>query len=583
MCVTVTEALKVLRLVPKEQQSFQASLACGFTPLHLQLFLNAHLQERLPARNVVLTTGIYGSLAATLEEAERFEGQAVACACEWADLDPRLGYREGGAWSLDAIQDIITRSRHMLDRIRTAISRIPAGVVVAVSLPTLPLPPLFHTSGWEAGEEELLLDQSLAEFGARLTERKGTRIVNGRRLLEESPLAGRLDVKSDFATGLPYTISHADALAAALALLLVPPSPKKGVISDLDDTLWSGLVGEIGPEAVSWDLASHHQIHGVYQKLLGSLADSGVMVGVASKNDPAVVEQALRREDLLIQADRIFPIEVHWDAKSGSVGRILQRWNVGADAVVFVDDSPMELAEVAAKYPDITCLQFPRNDPRAALTLLRTLRDLCGKDRVSEDDALRLASIRRSADFDRESQDHSSPETFLQEADSEVTLNFEAGWEDSRALELVNKTNQFNINGCRYTERDWQAKLSRPDAFLLTVTYKDRFAPLGKIGVIAGRRMGATAVIETWVMSCRAFARRIEYQCAQTLFERFGLNEMLIEFAPTPKNGPARDFFAALCGERPHGAFSLTYSDFQEKCPPLYHHVSEVARAQTNG
>ena len=194
-------------------------------------------------------------------------------------------------------------------------------------------------------------------------------------------------------------IEHADRLASQLALALVPPAPKKGIISDLDDTLWSGIAGEVGPDAVTWDLASHAQLHGLYQKLLASLADSGTLIGVASKNDPAVVAKAFERKDLLLRPEQVFPIEVHWNAKSGSVARILETWNIAADSVIFVDDSPMELAEVAAAHPGIECVLFPKNDYQAGLAMLRHLRDRCGKERVSKDDALRLESIRQGAAF----------------------------------------------------------------------------------------------------------------------------------------------------------------------------------------
>jgi len=111
---------------------------------------------------------------------------------------------------------------------------------------------------------------------------------------------------------------------------------------------------------VSWDLAGHHQLHGLYQLLLAALAEEGVLIGVASKNDPASVQQAFLRKDLLVRPNQIFPMEVNWNAKSSSVERILRTWNIGADSVVFVDDSPMELAEVAAALPGIECVRFRR-------------------------------------------------------------------------------------------------------------------------------------------------------------------------------------------------------------------------------
>src|SRR5262249_5757870 len=268
--------------------------------------------------------------------------------------------RESGRWDATALDDILLGTAAMLDRIAVAIECIPTGISVAMSLPTLPVPPLFHTPGWQAGAAEIELDQQVVAFGARLVRGKGVRVENSRRLAEDSPASTRFDLKTALLAGLPYTIPHADAVASALAQLLVPREPKKGLISDLDDTLWHGLVAEVGPDNVAWDLASHHKLHGLYQQLLCALSDQGVLVGIASKNKPADAERALQREHLLVPPGQLFPVEVHWGAKSGSVGRILQTWNIAAESVVFVDDSPMELAEVAAAHPGIECIQFPK-------------------------------------------------------------------------------------------------------------------------------------------------------------------------------------------------------------------------------
>ena len=152
----------------------------------------------------------------------------------------------------------------------------------------------------------------------------------------------------------------------------------------------------------------------------------------------------------------MFPIEVHWNAKSGSVARILETWNIAADSVIFVDDSPMELAEVAAAHPGIECVLFPKNDHKAFLAMLRHLRDRCGKERVSKDDTLRTREHSPGRGFPRASFRGAAPETFLQQIGAVVTFDFAAAGEP-RVLELVNKTNQFNLNGKRYTQPDWQS------------------------------------------------------------------------------------------------------------------------------
>jgi FkbH-like protein len=570
----VTEALKILQQVPKDAARYQVALACAFTPLHLQTFLAACLQRSLPGRRVVVTPGLYGDTAGTLESLKETAVQAVAVALEWADLDPRLGYRATGKWGPSVLADILSGSRHMLDRIAASLERLPSEVPVAISLPTLALPPLFHTPGWQMVEAEVALRQNLFEFASCVARRRGSSLVNWDRLAQESPPGSRFDLKSELLTGLPYTVPHAAAVASALARLLAPPLPKKGIISDLDDTLWGGIAGEIGSHHVGWDLAGRNHLHGLYQRLLAAFAEEGVLLGVASKNDPSVVRQVFERQDLYLASSSIFPMDVSWNAKSAAVGRILRTWNISGDAVVFVDDSPMELAEVSAAHPDVECLLFPKDDYAACGALLDRLRDLFGKPRISSEDAIRLESIRRSSELQQTSHDGSSLEAFLQQAGAAVTFDFSEG--DPRVLELVNKTNQFSLNGTRYTEGEWGRRLAGVSALLAAVSYRDKFGPLGKIAVMQGWQEGGTLRIETWVMSCRAFSRRIEHQCLKMLFERYHARELFLDFRPTPRNGPMRDFLAAISGSRPDGPFTLTRAEFEKNCPALYHSVCEA-------
>jgi FkbH-like protein len=581
--VTITEALRITQSAPRDARPFAVTLVCGFTPLHLQTFLAAHLQKMLPDRKVTIASGLYGNSAGTLEGlSDGTLPDAVAIALEWSDLDARLDYRSAGSWGLTAASDIVSSARAMLDRVAAALARIPSGPRVALSLPMLGLPPIFHTPGWQASQPELALQAAVLQFAAEIAQDGRIAVVNMQRLAEASVATERHDLKSDLYTGLPYTVEHADQLASQLALVLAPPAPKKGIISDLDDTLWDGIVGEVGAEAVTWDLASHAHQHGLYQKLLASLADSGTLIGIASKNDPAVVAKAFERKDLLLRPQQVFPIEVHWNAKSGSVTRILETWNIAADSVIFVDDSPMELAEVAAAHPGIECVLFPRNDHKAFVEMLRHLRDRCGKERVSKDDALRLESIRQGAAFREQASGLSAPETFLEQIGAAVTFDFAAAGEP-RVLELVNKTNQFNLNGGRYAQADWQKLTSEKGAVLVAVSYEDKFGPLGTIAAVAGQLDKQMLVIEAWVMSCRAFARRIEHQTLKMLFDTTGASEIEFRFTLTAKNGPLREFFATFLGQEPQSDFRLTRQQFEAKCPPLYHEVRETRGAKAHG
>jgi FkbH-like protein len=122
---------------------------------------------------------------------------------------------------------------------------------------------------------------------------------------------------------------------------------------------------------------------------------------------------------------------------------------------------------------------------------------------------------------------------------------------DPRALDLVNKTNQFNLNAKRYAEASWQNYFRNPASFLLVASYTDKFGPLGKIAVVAGRQNGRKLSIDTWVMSCRAFSRRIEYMCLEELFAKFGIDEIELDYVRTDRNSPLREFLGEVLGEAP--------------------------------
>jgi FkbH-like protein len=346
----------------------------------------------------------------------------------------------------------------------------------------------------------------------------------------------------------------------------------------LDDTLWRGILGEDGPDGVSWDLDHHSHMHGVYQQFLRSLSEAGILIGVASKNDPALVAEAFRRTDILLPRDSIFPFEAHWGAKSESVARILKAWNIGADAVVFIDDSPAELAEVQSAHAGIEAMAFPTQEPQQILQLCQRVRDLFGKNSIGEEDGLRLQSLRLPYEgAEDDVNQRGSPDSFLQQAEAELNLTYSKDPLDPRAFELINKTNQFNLNGRRYLLTELQKYARLAETFLLVVSYRDKYGPLGKIAVITGRKQDSTLLLDNWVMSCRAFGRRIEYACLEALYKKYGAEEIEFAFETTDRNGPMKDFLQAILGAPPGPGSHLPRNQFQERRLESFQTVVELS------
>jgi FkbH-like protein len=299
----------------------------------------------------------------------------------------------------------------------------------------------------------------------------------------------------------------------------------------------------------------------------------GVLLAIASKNELSVVEEAFRRDDLLVPARCFFPVRVNWGPKSESIAEILRAWNIGAESVVFVDDSPMEIDEVRTAFPAMKCLQFSKKHPAKTIELLEDLRDLFGKPAIHREDALRQASIRANADLQAAVAGSPGGE-FLRGLQGRLTFDCRKDPSNKRLLELINKTNQFNLNGVRLSEGEWLKHLEDQSAMVAAVSYEDKFGPLGTIGVLSGRQVNDELELTSWVLSCRAFSRKIEDHMLEHLFNQHKIAVVRLAFLPTVRNQPLRNYLASLGLNVDAGvAPSLSREQFHNRIEDLPHQV----------
>ena len=565
------EALKIIRDRGKadDESTHRVDLVCGCTPLHLRTFLAAELTSRYDAGAVDVRSGLFGDIPGSLQQVLAEPSESAVVVLEWSDLDPRLGYRSSGGWRPDRSAEVEESAGVRLAQFRQPLSELAEKTTLAVCLPTLDLPPMFPSPSGLCDQAVLKLRSLVADFAVSLVESGPVRILDERQLDRDSNPATRFNPVSELRSGFPYSMDHASALASGLASLLRPKPAMKGIITDLDNTFWAGILGEDGLDGISWDLDHKTHQHAIYQEQLAALSRLGVLVGVASKNDTELVEQAIQRSDLVFPHGNLFPIEANWGPKSESVRRILSAWNIGADSVVFIDDSPIELAEVQEAFPEIECRQFPTGDEAGVVSLVDELRSLFGRADVSDEDRLRMQSLRAASDLADVEID---TDAFLAKAEAEITLQWNVF--DERSLQLLNKTNQFNLNGCRLDEADWRKRADQPQSILLGVSYTDKFSPLGKISVLLGRVEGKAVVVDSWVLSCRAFSRRIEHAVVRALFEHTGCEQVICRFTATDRNGPLQTTLHELTGEPPaSGAVTLSHFTFQSNCPTIFAEV----------
>jgi len=233
---------------------------------------------------------------------------------------------------------------------------------------------------------------------------------------------------------------------------------------------------------------------------------------------------------------------------------------------------------VKRAHPGIQTRLFPARDPQAAYGLLVELRELFGKPSVSGEDAIRASSLRNAQMVEQAGgEGGANLDEFLSGLSPVFTVRDASA--STRALELVNKTNQFNLNGVRQDWAAWSARTRQdPGAFQWVVAYADKFGPLGEIAVAAGRRDtgGGLVVLDTWVMSCRAFSRRIEHQTLQSIFKKLDVPSVVLDLKATERNGPLREFLDTVPHSvRDDGRVAIGRDDFQSACPKLYFRVED--------
>jgi FkbH-like protein len=334
------------------------------------------------------------------------------------------------------------------------------------------------------------------------------------------------------------------ALADAVAGTVAPRC--KLVIVDLDNTLWGGNVGDDGCAGLDLDPAGSGRHFLRLQAFLAGLRNKGVVLAIASKNEPAAVKEAFaKRGEMMLRFDDFAAAEIHWEPKSLSVSRILDRLGFSTAGVVFLDDSPVERAEVQRRFPDIVAPELPDDPAQRVPMLLRTglfdhrlvTNESRDRNRMYAENAQRETAQREAGDYQQ----------FLRG----LQMVMEAGaFEDARerVVELIHKTNQFNLTTRRYNWAELNAAVR--DGFGRFYRLTDKFGDNGIISVVAVARDGDEDVrIDLWLMSCRVLGRKVEDAILADMVGRaraLGARRLIGEYNATAKNALVRDLYPRL-------------------------------------
>jgi FkbH-like protein len=324
---------------------------------------------------------------------------------------------------------------------------------------------------------------------------------------------------------------------------------KKIVLLDLDNTLWGGIVGDVGWEKLR--LGGHDPVGEAYvdfQKILRRLINRGVVLAIVSKNEEAVALDGIRRHpEMVLRVDDFVGWRLNWDDKAGNIVDLLSELNLGLDSAVFLDDSPFERARVREALPQVLVPEMPE-DPTQYPLFVSRLRCFDNIAISSED---RSRTKMYVADRDRAAlrKDILSLEKWLAMLELNVTVERLNGRNLERATQLFNKTNQMNLSTRRLTATELSDWAQADGHVLWTFRVSDKFGDYGLCGISSFAQSGTSGHIVDFLLSCRVMGRGVEEAmlAAATQHARYsGCNVLSVEYIPTARNQPCRRWLESL-------------------------------------
>jgi len=367
-------------------------------------------------------------------------------------------------------------------------------------------------------------------------------------------LASRLPVASQF-FGF-----YAKGLVRSFSSLL--RAPRKILCTDLDNTLWGGILGEDGTDGIATGAAYPGNCYWNYQRYLKQLSTRGILLAIVSKNNRADVEEAFERRsaDLALKLDDFVAAKISWDEKWVALRELSEELSLGLDSFVFVDDNLVECEAIRRHLPEVAVVATPVNEPWRSVEMLAE-QSYFDAITITNDDMGRLEEYKAQAQRVQLANTAASREDFL--ASLGIVCIFGSALDAplTRAVQLLAKTNQFNLTTRRHSAAEVEAFANNQGGQAIVVRVRDRFGDAGVVGLALTLTKGHICHIDSLLLSCRVIGRGIEtamLATIATLAQQKGATRLLGEFIPSKKNAPCATFYAdhgfALCMAPPAAA-----------------------------
>jgi FkbH-like protein len=363
--------------------------------------------------------------------------------------------------------------------------------------------------------------------------------------------AGATDERLWFTARIPWSHQATVALAREHMRFIQPYRAlgRKCIVLDLDGTLWGGIVGEDGVDGIDLGPESPGNAFVAFQLELRRFWQRGVILAVCSKNNEEDVAAAFGHPAMELNRSHFAAWRVNWEPKPSNLREIAEELNVGLDSIVFVDDNPVERAEMRSILPEVLTVELS-SDPalfRRTLLELGVFETLAWTDEDRRRNQLYAAQEARHRFQSARASGGGSLEDYLSDLQIEIDIESANARNLPRIAQLTQKTNQFNLTTRRYSEAQIQ-DMQRDGWDVYIARVRDRFGDNGLTAVVIAEPTSAVIwELDTLLLSCRVMGRGVETVLLTFAADRVrgrGVKWLDGRFIPTQKNAPARDFYS---------------------------------------
>ena len=389
------------------------------------------------------------------------------------------------------------------------------------------------------------IEQMLSE---RLQGINGIHSITSSEIFDLYPVENYYDHHADKMGLIPFRQIFYDCLGTVIArkIVSIKGLPYKVIALDCDQTLWKGVCSEDGVDGIEVD-SSRRQL----QEFVLKQSEAGMLLCLCSKNNEKDVMDVFKdSNEMLIKKDHIVAHRINWEDKSVNLKSLAEELQLGLDSFIFIDDNPVECMEVKAHCPQVLTLCLPENDE--AIPLFLESNWAFDRVKTTAVDQKRTELYKQNIQRNAFKEKTMSYQDFLNGLELKVVISELKNDEIARVAQLTQRVNQFNFTTIRRTETDLKKLSKEPKVTLYTVKASDRFGDYGLVGLLIGCVQESELKIDSFLLSCRALGKGLEYQMLAQLgelAEEKGLSVVEAVLIPNSKNMPAQQFLSQIGAE----------------------------------